>query len=74
MRKLFNNITEWIVHIPDAFRKSETEDEFGIRLRKHKRAMYIRTALLIVLGIALIFVLITATKSLGLSDSAKALS
>ena len=58
MRKLFNNITEWIVHIPDAFRKSETEDEFGIRLRKHKRAMYIRTALLIVLGIALIFVLI----------------
>lgn len=58
MRKLFNNITEWIVHIPDAFRKSETEDEFGIRLRKHKRAMYIRTALLVVLGIALIFVLI----------------
>lgn len=58
MRGLFKRLTEWIVHIPDVFRKADTEeDEFGTRLRKHKRVTYIRTTLFVVFLITVIFLI-----------------
>ena len=57
MRGFFKRITEWITHIPEAFRRPDAEeDEFGTRLRKHKRVTYIRTALIVVLLITLVCV------------------
>lgn len=58
MRGLLNKFGKWIARIPEVFRPGGVdEDEYGTRLRRHKRAMYLRTVLLVVLAVAALFLI-----------------